>query len=72
MSPPDTNLKKQESRHKWPLIGMALVVIFGVGIIVYWTGEEVATAPEAEEEVIVDEENVIEGDDEASVPIAPD
>ncbi len=72
MSPPDTNLKKQESRHKWPLIGMALVVIFGVGIIVYWTGEEVATAPETEEEVIVDEATVVAGDDEASVPIAPD
>ena len=41
MSPPDTNLKKQESRHKWPLIGMAIVVIFGIGIIVFWTGEEV-------------------------------
>ena len=55
MSPPDTNLKKQEGRHKWPLIGMAIVVIFGIGIIVFWTGEEVATAPGTEDEVIVDE-----------------
>ncbi|EDQ03263.1 hypothetical protein DSM14862_04153 (plasmid) [Sulfitobacter indolifex] len=48
MSPPDANLKKQERRHIGPLIGMAVVVIFGIGIIVYWMGEEVATAPEDE------------------------
>ncbi|UWR35569.1 hypothetical protein K3759_19315 (plasmid) [Sulfitobacter sp. W027] len=46
MSPPDANLKKQERRHIGPLIGMAVTVIFGIGIIVYWMGEEVATAPE--------------------------
>ena len=46
MTPPDANLKKQERRHIGPLIGMAAVVIFGIGIIVYWMGEEVATAPE--------------------------
>ncbi len=46
MTPPDTDLKKQERRHIGPLIGMAVVVIFGIGIIVYWIGEEVATAPE--------------------------
>ena len=45
MTPPDANLKKQERRHFGPLIGMAVVVIFGIGIIVYWMGEEVATAP---------------------------
>ncbi|UOA32497.1 hypothetical protein DSM110093_02297 [Sulfitobacter sp. DSM 110093] len=72
MSPPDTNLKKQESRHKWPLIGMAIVVIFGIGIIVFWTGEEVATAPGTEDEVIVDDGTGIEGDDTATVPVAPD
>ncbi|MFG6660890.1 hypothetical protein [Sulfitobacter sp. 915] len=46
MTPPDANLKKQERRHIGPLIGMAVVVIFGIGIIIYWMGEEVATAPE--------------------------
>ncbi|MFG6581489.1 hypothetical protein ACGYK1_19090 [Sulfitobacter sp. 1A13191] len=46
MTPPDANLKKQERSHIGPLIGMAAVVIFGIGIIVYWMGEEVATAPE--------------------------
>ncbi len=45
MSPPDTNLKKQKRRHRGPLIGMALVAAFAVAVIVYWIGEEVATAP---------------------------
>ena len=54
------------------LIGMAIVVIFGIGIIVFWTGEEVVTAPGTEDEVIVDEGTAIEGDDTATVPVAPD
>ena len=65
-------LPPNEGRHKWPLIGMAIVVIFGIGIIVFWTGEEVATAPGTEDEVIVDEGTAIEGDDTATVPVAPD
>lgn len=46
MSAPDTNTEKQKKRHWPPLIAFALVVIFGVGIILYWVGEEIATAPE--------------------------
>ncbi|MGB3244580.1 MAG: hypothetical protein WBB25_08600 [Sulfitobacter sp.] len=49
MSPPDTNLEKQKRRHIGPLIGMALVVIIAVSLIVYWIGEEVATAPTTEQ-----------------------
>jgi hypothetical protein len=45
MSPPDTNLKKQKRRHRGPLIGMALAVVFGVGIILYWIAEEAVMAP---------------------------
>ena len=48
MSAPDTNTKKQTKRHWGPLLGILLVVCFGVGIILYWVGEEVATAPEDE------------------------
>ena len=48
MSAPDTNTKKQTKRHWAPLLGFLLVVCFGVGIILYWVGEEVATAPEDE------------------------
>lgn len=42
MSAPQTNLEKQKRRHWAPLLGMALVTLFGVGIILYWLGEEVA------------------------------
>lgn len=42
MSAPRTNIETQKRRHIAPLIGMALVVIFGVGLIVYWQFEEVA------------------------------
>ena len=70
MSPPDTNLKKQERRHFGPLIGMALVVIFGIGIIVYWTGEEVATAPD--DDVVVEDNEAVVVEDPKSVGSAPD
>tara|TARA_R110002049_G_scaffold10127_3_gene50446 strand:+ start:154811 stop:155062 length:252 start_codon:yes stop_codon:yes gene_type:complete len=46
MSSPDTNLDKQKRRHAGPLIGMAVVTVLAIAIIVYWVGEEVATAPE--------------------------
>jgi hypothetical protein len=42
MSAPRTNLETQKRRHRGPLIGMALVAIFGVGLIVYWQFEEAA------------------------------
>ncbi|MDT8855947.1 hypothetical protein RNZ50_13185 [Paracoccaceae bacterium Fryx2] len=42
MSAPNTNLDKQKRRHRGPLIGMAAVVLFGVGIIAYWLTEESA------------------------------
>lgn len=42
MSAPHTNVETQKRRHRGPLIGMALVVIFGVALIVYWQFEEAA------------------------------
>lgn len=42
MSAPQTNLDKQRRRHWAPLLGILLVVLFGVMMIVYWIGEEVA------------------------------
>tara|TARA_R110002020_G_scaffold26514_35_gene86079 strand:+ start:1392 stop:1673 length:282 start_codon:yes stop_codon:yes gene_type:complete len=41
MTAPDTNTDRQKKRHWPPLLGMALVVVFGVGIIIYWVGYEV-------------------------------
>lgn len=42
MSAPKTNIEKQQRRHWAPLLGMGLVALFGVGLIIYWLGEEVA------------------------------
>lgn len=42
MSAPRTNLEKQKRRHWGPLLGMALVTVFAVGLIIYWLGEEVS------------------------------
>lgn len=40
MSAPQTNIEKQKRRHRGPLIGMGLAVLFGVVLIVYWIGKE--------------------------------
>ena len=49
MTPPDTNPKTQARRH-WPaVIAMAVAVVFGVAVILYWIGEEVVTAPGQDE-----------------------
>lgn len=48
MTPPDADLKRQRRRHRWPLLGLALVVLIGVGVILFWIGEEVVTAPAPE------------------------
>lgn len=37
MSAPDTNLEKQKRRHKGPLVGIALALLFGVGLVAYWS-----------------------------------
>ena len=47
MSAPNTNLDKQRRRHWGPLIGMAVVVIFGVVMIFFWLGEEAAQSDPA-------------------------
>ncbi|KFI31490.1 hypothetical protein CN97_10850 [Haematobacter massiliensis] len=45
MSAPNTNIEKQTRRHRGPLIGMMLVVIFAVGIIFFWLARDTANAP---------------------------
>ncbi len=44
MSAPNTNIDKQKRRHRGPLIGMALVVIFALALTVFWLLDEAATA----------------------------
>lgn len=45
MSAPNTNLTKERRRHWAPLLGMALAVLFGVGIILFWIADDTADAP---------------------------
>jgi hypothetical protein len=40
MSAPHTDPEQQYKRHKAPIIGMAMVVVFAVGLILYWLFEE--------------------------------
>ena len=46
MAAPQTDIEKQKRWHRGPLIGMALVVIFGVGLITYWLIDESANRVE--------------------------
>ncbi|SDE52207.1 DUF2273 domain-containing protein [Limimaricola pyoseonensis] len=50
MSAPHTDVEKQEKRHKGPLVGIALVAVFGVLLIVLLTfiGFGQGNEPEAE------------------------
>ncbi len=49
MSAPNTNLEKEEKRHKGPLIGMALAAVFGVGLILVLTFMQSADGNEPDE-----------------------
>jgi len=46
MSAPQTNIEKQKRRHWAPLVGSALVAVFGVLVILWWMTEEAVEAPE--------------------------
>lgn len=38
MSAPRTDIEKQARRHRGPLIGMVIVVLFGLALMVFWWG----------------------------------
>ena len=42
MSAPQTNIEKQKRWHKGPLIGMAIVTLFGVAMLFIWLMSEAA------------------------------
>jgi hypothetical protein len=67
MSAPRTNLETEKRRHKGPLIGMALVVIFGVGLIVYWQFEEAAQGNSPTPDAVQPAQT---GTDPAAAPVA--
>ncbi len=68
MSAPHTNLETQKRRHRGPLIGMALVAIFGVALIVYWQFEEAAEGNSPTSDTVQPET----GTEPASAPVAGD
>ncbi|MEI4470051.1 hypothetical protein [Frigidibacter sp. MR17.24] len=45
MSAPRTNIEAQKRRHVAPLVGMLAVVVFAVGLILWWLTDESAEAP---------------------------
>jgi len=45
MSAPDSNVPKQARQHRWPLIGMVVVVVAALLGLVYWMTWEVDKAP---------------------------
>ena len=55
MSAPQTNIEKQKRWHRGPLIGMAVVAIFGVAMLFFWlmdeakNGDSPTKSPEASE-----------------------
>ncbi len=49
MTPPHTNLETQKKRHYGPLIGLVVVVLFSLGVILYWLVEEAYQAPSPQE-----------------------
>jgi hypothetical protein len=42
MAPHDTNTPKEARRHAGPLIGMAAVVLFAVGLILWWAADSLS------------------------------
>lgn len=69
MSAPRTNLETETRRHMVPLIGMALAVIFGVYLILYWQVEEAAGGNAPTPDAVAPLET---GTDPAAAPVVGD
>ena len=56
MSAPDTDVKKQQKRHRFPLVGMAWMVIWAIGLLIAmviylsWSGNEPGNSTPIDEE----------------------
>lgn len=70
MSAPQTNIEVQKRRHRGPLIGMAVVVVFAVGLIVYWLIKEAANGDSPQNP---DSESMeLSATIDAAAPVAPE
>jgi hypothetical protein len=69
---PESEPERERRRHRGPLVGMALVVVFGVGLILYWILESAATteAPADPGSVEVPPRSTL-GEDDANRPDVP-
>lgn len=66
MAPPDTNLEKQERRHKGPLIGISVVILFAIIMMLVWGGGDEITEEDAQDgEAQI--ESTIDGDQDGTV-----
>lgn len=85
-APHNVNLDKERRRHRGPLIGMLLVVLFAIGLLIYWLGDEfsmgnapgtAAENPDAASSVGTADEGSVPTEvdpltnDEAAVPTSP-
>jgi hypothetical protein len=52
---PGTDPEREWRRHRGPLVGMALVTTFGVGLILYWMLETVASTEVPAQEAVNEE-----------------
>ncbi|WP_341211865.1 DUF2273 domain-containing protein [uncultured Limimaricola sp.] len=74
MSAPNTDVEKQEKQHKGPLVGMAIVAIFGVLLILFlvFIGFGQGNEPEAEATVEAVGSGEVEINDNAETVGAPE
>jgi hypothetical protein len=71
MSAPRTNIETQKRRHIGPLIGMALVAVFAVGLILYWQFELAAEGKDPQPEVPASAAPIDPGPAEVIAPGTP-
>ncbi|MGR3463355.1 hypothetical protein [Limimaricola sp.] len=74
MSAPQTDVEKQEKRHKGPLTGMAVVAVFGVLLILFllFIGFGQGNEPEAESTVEAVGSDEVEATDDTGIVAAPE
>ncbi len=72
MTDPHTKIEKQVRRHIGPLVGMAVVVVFAVGLIVYWMFEEVGNASNPRGDAPAEQPGDVGAADKGSLPSSTD
>lgn len=69
MSAPETNITTQKRRHRGPLVGMAVGLLFVVSLIVFWPrGDSTADLTPAESDAAIAEPNVPAADTQTVLP----